>query len=454
MSKTKETEKEVRRVSDFFDVRDGQKFTRWVWGFYLVVFLFPRRFLLMSLDNNAYGQVISFLNWFFYFSEFLLPVALLGVLVFFQEAPLKNVPRRLWAFLAAMSVCLVVGLVVHRGVNFDLLMLVRMAELWAVSYLVTRQVIAPQRMFALVLAGVVVQAGMGIGQFGWQESVGLSVLGEPQLSVDTLGIAKIDLGSEKYIRPVGTLVHANAWGSAMLMGILILPIWYRKMMESSRRVNLQKARKAIEKTVWGQGVIYGIGFLLTVASFLSFSRSVWLGLGLLVLLAAWHHRKRMWTLGFLALAGLGGVVWQWPLIAQRIADWQVAFGSRMELWDYTMRVIRENPWGIGVGKFVSSLAGGMSMRMFAPWEMQPVHSVFLLVGAQLGWLAMTAVLIYVLAMVIRARKNAFGFVGFLAVVLVGLVDHFFWTDYAMGVLVVIFLTVWEVYVLANKKAGD
>lgn len=424
----------------------GQKITKVLWVIFLVSFLFPRRFLLTTLEDNLHGQMIAFTSWFFYWSEFLLPLVLLGFLVFFQKSMLKNIPKITWGILGALTLTCVAGFFLHEAPHFDALFLLRLLELWIISYLIACQLISFRILISILLFALGIQGVIGILQLFFQNSIGLSVLGEPTLSSETLGIGKIDIGAEKYIRPVGTLTHANAWGAMSLLAFGLMPFWYENMMGYGKKFSLEKIRRKVEKKIWVGPTTGSLGIFFGACAILSFSRGAWLGLALIIFAVLWRRKYR---LKFLApvLAALGVVsIWQWELIWQRVLNWKVAIFSRTEMLGYALDLINQNIWGIGVGKFTLALENDSTLRMFAPWELQPVHNFFLLAGVELGVIAMFVLILGGIFFIWKsARCSLLSLILVLAMIPSLMTDHFFWTDFGMITLLVIVFTLREIY---------
>jgi len=424
----------------------GQKITKLLWIVFLASFLLPRRFLILSLEDNVHGQIITFTSWFFYWVEFLLPVILIGFLVFFQKASLKNIPKITWSGIFLLMVLCGAGIFLHEATTFDALFLLRLIELWVVSYLIASQLISLRTLLTVLVVALGFQGILGLTQLAFQKSLGLSFLGEPTLSPDTLGIGKIDIGETKYIRPVGTLVHANAWGSMALLAIGLLSAWYASLMDTNKQSSLQKIRTKIEKNVWVAPALKGIGLFFGICALLSFSRGVWLGLGMIILALLWNRKYRIKILAPLLIALVAIGTWQWSLIWQRIVDWKLAIFSRTEMLAYALDLINLKPFGVGIGKFTLMLESDFSQRMFAPWELQPVHNFFLLAGAELGVPAIFVLLFVTLFLLWKsARHGLLSLICVLALLPSLLSDHFFWTDFSMLTLLIVTLTVSEIF---------
>lgn len=431
--------------------RWGQKLTRILFGVFLVFLFFPKREFLFLLDNNASGQVIPSFAWWYYFIEILIPIVLIGFLVFFKKPALKIKPKFIWTALGVSLIGIFVGSFFHTTPHFDFLVVLRIVEFWCVSYLVAVKLLPLKTVLSLLLLSISLQALLGGGQFFMQSSLGLSQIGESSLSADTLGIAKIDIGEDKYIRPVGTMTHANAWGMIMLIGIGLILFWKKEHEEEQLKISLEKARRKLGTKEWVNTLGYIMGGVFALGIILSFSRSAWAGL-MLVLLALILKIKRKWFAVGASVLAVGGIIlFQFPLMLQRVSNWFEAFVSRGEAFDYAWKIIAENPYGVGAGRFGLEVQQIVSDKFFAPWEIQPVHNVLLLAGAELGWFFLIMLSFFGLWQMVRAAKSgAIWFAVFLAVLISLNVDHFFWTDFSMATVLVVFLTVFELEYLEKK----
>ena len=103
------------------------------------------------------------------------------------------------------------------------------------------------------------------------------------------------------------------------------------------------------------------------------------------------------------------------------------------------RLIKNNPWGIGLGnQVIYSVKNGFyqMLGMNQSWQWQPIHNIYFLIGSEIGVLGLLAFL------ALMAKSLIFNFalregsrpagqflilMMFLALLLFGLFDHFFWT---------------------------
>lgn len=240
----------------------------------------------------------------------------------------------------------------------------------------------------------------------------------------------------RWLRAYGTMPHPNLLGGFVVV-LLAGPLAF--FLRPSRRGMLALL------------LILAAGGLLT----LTFSRSAWLGTGLMgAALLARRNALDTRRLAGLGLAGLATaallVTWLGPLLLPRVgaADApteQVSNFTRQWLTARAVELVRQRPvLGAGVGSF--SLA--LSRHVAAFYEIEPVHSLPLLVAAELGAAGLVVAGGLALAVVRDARKAktpvAIVFsAAALAVLAVSLFDHYFWTLAPGRTLFAALLGVWQ-----------
>ena len=147
------------------------------------------------------------------------------------------------------------------------------------------------------------------------------------------------------------------------------------------------------------------------------SRSAWIGL-LLWLLLFFRYKATARELLFIGLAFFLYManVYAPSEINDSVAVKGNSFNERLGLYEATLDMIKDNPWGIKVGRFMGEIElyqmnSGIKPSEFTYFD-QP-HSEFLKWGAQFGWLFIVAVGAFLLVTVIqlfkwaRANKNLF-----------------------------------------------
>ncbi|MDP1629082.1 MAG: O-antigen ligase family protein [bacterium] len=190
-------------------------------------------------------------------------------------------------------------------------------------------------------------------------------------------------------------------------------------------------------------IFVSVYFILLFALFLTFSRGIILIF--LFVLAFWFfwlafkdkslRAKIFYAVLILAISYtlLGSIFYRQEIKDRyRFFAKEEAVSFRIFYTELVSEMIDKNPiLGVGWGNFVPRM-NDFLVKPLKPWDRQPVHNVFLLIGAEAG-LAALAVFIWFLASVIKKTlsirylviKN-FLFL-FLALILYGLFDHFFWT---------------------------
>lgn len=221
----------------------------------------------------------------------------------------------------------------------------------------------------LIVFVVLLHAQWGVLQFALQSSLSLHLLGEAQLDPMAAGIAKFSLaGGEKIVRAYGPHPHANPFGGWMLLGLIALL--------------LTRTRSRL--------FILLPSFWLLLGSLLSFSRAAWLGAGIWLAAAAFRRQQmhRLLLIGGLMVATL------LPLIGARLADREdAAAAERLTGGLWALHMVRETPlWisGVGWGNYVEALAAYLDSQAiyYQPWQLDYVHSVPLLLLAELGVVGM------------------------------------------------------------------
>ena len=85
--------------------------------------------------------------------------------------------------------------------------------------------------FWIIIFSGFIQGIIGIIQFFLQKSIGLFWLRESLISPEILGVAKIILNGEKYIRAYGLMPHPNVLGGFLLFSIIIT-LLYKKLFHA------------------------------------------------------------------------------------------------------------------------------------------------------------------------------------------------------------------------------
>lgn len=291
--------------------------------------------------------------------------------------------------------------------------------------------LGPSRLLYLLVAIAVIHAQWGIAQFIRQDDLGLYVLGETRLDIGAPGIAKFTVGrsdttaDHKILRAYGPFPHPNSFSGALVIGYAAgLALLVRKNVPA---------------------LTVCTGFIF-VALLLTFSRSALLAVAIASMVAFYLPQtarvkpKIVWrTLVFIIVTSLVFV----PFWLLRLSDPDdVAAAERLLGTTAAWRLIQDNPWrGVGIGQYTVALQHWLDSNGvdYQPWQIAPVHSVPLLIVAQIGVLGALVTISAVSLYLRRLAGRQFLWLTPLLPLL--LFDHYLLTQVAPLVLLVAWLAV-------------
>lgn len=227
-------------------------------------------------------------------------------------------------------------------------------------------------------------------QFAKQSSIGgmWYWLGERTFNVITPGIAKISLFGHLLLRPYATLPHPNALAGFLLVAGLIIYFLNKKSLISN------------------------LSFLIALITFpLTFSRTaIFLETGILVFL----FRSKMLKLLILIFSLIS-------LIS--VSGSMTSISDRLVLVQKSLIIISKAPLlGVGLGNFIP-----------ATMVYQPVHNIYLLTASELGLPAAIIIFYWLI--------KRFGHPALFVVLIIGLIDHYWFTLHQNVLLLVILMAV-------------
>ena len=290
-----------------------------------------------------------------------------------------------------------------------------------------------REIFKIILFLALFEAIIAIFQFVLQHSIGLFWLKESLISADLPGVAKIIFNGHKLIRVYGLFPHPNILGGFLVFSILVA-LAYKKMffihsiecsVPNSKKYSILTPHNVPRETFapgWNNLAlgqtwnIYIIKLLplfvsaLILALILTFSKSAILGLliGSVYMFYKANIPKDTLTrhlkvflkylivlsliLVLLAIVikpdfksffikSLSERILYLDVSPARIAMQSVA-GGRETIKDYGALL-----FGIGSGQSVSGMQNLKNLNL-ETWQFQPVHNVFLLIWAELGFLGL------------------------------------------------------------------
>lgn len=276
---------------------------------------------------------------------------------------------------------------------------------------------------SLVLIGLF-QGAIAFLQFITQKSLGLYFLGESKTGENVLGLARVWIGENHLLRSYGTLPHPNILGGFMLF---LLAITYFVYIEN---------KDLIRNKIFWIGVF---AFELT-GLILSFSRLAILAFIFLVIfyfgreLIKLKNENNKYIFKLIVAVCLLGIA-AFVIMSRGSLSNQISFHNesvklRYELAKGAINGFFRSPiLGRGYGTGPIELLA-FSDFQFYPWELQPVHNIFLLVLSELGIVGMSVFICFLVqaCYCLKRNKGLDIFRGlFLSFIFIGFFDHYFLT---------------------------
>lgn len=277
---------------------------------------------------------------------------------------------------------------------------------------------------ALVAASII-ESALAVGQFALQQPLIPSELPLPWLPSDAADAGApviLSTSGERLLRGFGTFPHPNVLGGYLAIALVSLPL-------------LQQRWPAKTLMWWAVGAAICVGLLA------SFSRAGWLaagvGLGVSWCAAVRRRQRRWWFPPILGVAGLAALAFSpvGPTIGERFSVLgpdanpleRGSIENRLALDASAFAEIRDHlPEGVGAANYgPAALAGGYQEG----WG-EPAPNLVLLIAAELGAAGLVVLAAVGLGVVatIRARVPPPAVsAAFLALVVLGMFDHYTWT---------------------------
>lgn len=221
-------------------------------------------------------------------------------------------------------------------------------------------------LIVIILFCLLIHAQWGVAEFIIQDDLNLRLLGETQLSIEKIGIAKF--GDDKTLRAYGPYRHANSFGGIMVIALIL---W---LISCSRIVTLR--------------FLNLFSLVIVLALLFAFSRSALISLLLLSLIMSFRRdigSRRFVFVGFVIIL----LIIFTPYYIDRFSDPRdMAVSERLSGYNWSFQIIKENSlWkGVGSGMYKSVLQKNLVEAgiKHSAWQIDFVHSVPLLVVAVIG----------------------------------------------------------------------
>ena len=342
------------------------------------------------------------------------------------RARLRQSPLKVYALtLSALVVFAASSVLWAASGGIVLAFTVRLVWWIAIALRVACDDVQPRLMAVALLCGLLLQAAIGIAQFGVQHQLGLSILGELPLDLAYPAISVVSAGGPPLIRLYGLSGHPNVIGGFAAIALLL-------------GMGLLRERR----TLWWAAWLIGLMALL-----LTFSRSA--ALGLLIGLAAFslmRRPNRQRAIGLIvsggSVIGIFALLFAPFLIARvsgEVAIEQVSIDERVEQTALAWQLFSDHPLtGVGFGNFTQynppAAAGAPPQR---------AHNVPLLIASELGLPGLLLWLISVGAVIVAGVRSGHATTeiwpsllmsALIAILVISLFDYYWWTS-SLGVYV-------------------
>ena len=344
-----------------------KKLIQTLWCAFLFTFPFSLHFLAYEKASYRFGNFNPWVSGFIYLPEILLILTFL--LWFYQNFKEKTLPKLkypnkgLILFILFILNAALVTFTQGDPILFGFYLFHTVVAVIAYG-LIRARIVPYSQTVTWLLYGAVFQILIGYIQTRLNGSVGLPIIGEPNIGPEVLNVAKIDLPSgEKLVRPYGTFLHPNILG-AYVMAILFIALPYLKK---------------VALPFWVILLTIGIYFTASQAAQLA----TVLTFGLLFMLGMLKKpiHKRWFSLVVLSMLLLGNA---WFFVNSSRVDFQApSLVQRLEQNVISLDMFLNNTLGVGVSNFTLEMENFADQKLM-PWEFQPVHNGYYLILNETG----------------------------------------------------------------------
>ncbi|OIP80492.1 hypothetical protein AUK45_03905 [Candidatus Peregrinibacteria bacterium CG2_30_44_17] len=385
--------------------------------FLFAIFILPLQIFTIVSQPDIYlaGQANQFNNAAIYLSDILV---ILSAVLFLPFQKKINTGNRMHLGL----LCILGALIAfHSSVAIEWVVF-KIATLFLLYILIKNGIAKKSRISGVFMISMALQAAASIGQFVSQDSLGLSLLGEPNLA--SSGIAKIDMGEDKIIRSYGTMPHPNILAGFMVVAI-ILNMKFKKRLPL---IALCIVGLTLTFSRSGIGALILVGFIYAIFNIKKISSS-----------------KRMMTI-LIGICVIPVVVALPYLKTHFLSTTEIE--ARLSQLQPAVEMILDNPMGVGFANFTNYVQD-YSDDKISPWEYQPVHNVYLLATAELGIIGISVILFILFNVLLSGKSKRIKY-SILALAVIGLVDHYMYTTTQGQILAVLLLSMQ----VASRQSHD
>jgi hypothetical protein len=408
--------------------------------FYAFVAVLPFQIKTLVFTQEFYGGGFfnPYLSHFLYLGDVFLMLSLLffGLYLVFGKKKIRKIIEidlRLLIIVGMFLVMYVFSILGSVNKFNSLFYALRFFEFFMIFLMMSGGFFNVRIILYVFLGSLAAITLIGMLQYVLQQSIGLKFLGEPVISADTLGVAKVSFFNREVLRVYGTFPHPNVFGGFLVFGIFFTIYYW------------QKYRQLFTALL----ILFGIGIILT------FSRSAMLALiagivvyySLVKIKISWKY----FIFGALFLIFLIFALDLTPILSQRfiIGDANSIY-ERGLFYEAGKQMFFDNLDGVGAGNFTRVMQGYLVDKLM-PWQFQPVHNIFVLIVDEIGIWGLGVfvyLFIYLLNSLLKLLKDnehteksfpAILITLGMTILVIGMFDHYFISLYQGQALLWIFL---------------
>ncbi len=386
--------------------------------FYLLLFLLPtqlgKHFWLS--ESLVMGRRIDFLS----------PTVFVADIIIFLIAVLlinKYKPKLKSFFKPLLIISIISGfLLISSEVKIlTFFLLLRWWWLFVFGLIIYQLRPSKTEMMLPISGGVILTGILAASQFLAQRSIGgiFYWLGERTFNPTTLGIAQFQTASQLLLRPYAAFPHPNVMAG---FTVVLLPFYLFNLQINGHHLYSQKR-------LFANWINFTALLFINLTIFLSFSRVAWFVAAMIWLTYFLKKINRLVSRKtiLIAILLLAFIIWEETIIGRFgslfSADSQ-SYQDRLVLINAASKIVITHPIvGVGLGGFIPALPKFIT----SSYLLQPVHSIYLLIFCETGIIGIVTIFYYSRKVFIRAYQNRKwdGLVALVAILLLGLVDHYF-----------------------------
>lgn len=391
------------------------------YSFYLFAFLFPfQTKLIIKSGDSTYNEIALFANYL------LLTVIFILFLIYKiknkKEEGLATGLDKYWIILAGLEFFIFLSIFVSTAINLSIFRYSLFLLSIAMMFMMLNFKFNFKKIIFFFLAGLLLQAVLGIGQVFTQKTFSCKYLGIAYHNVVEPGTSVIETANERFLRAYGATDHPNIFGALMFFAVFLsIMIMVKNNYHGTRRL-----------------LTYLSLFVFFIALWVSFSRSALLAIVILLpflLLSFYLESKKLFMKYlpiFIILVLLGGVLTMLfkPIMMVRIETnsrlEKISINERQEQIATASTIIKKYPWlGVGLGVYHDKLLALDSSLV--SYKAQPVHNTFLLMWAEIGLWGLIFFVYFIFYLLKRNIKKLYYFPLFIGLLIFMLFDHWPWS---------------------------